>query len=163
MNSDNDPARGNEPADTVAERSHSVVAREVTEVSRALARASGLDESSLRMDSSPGRAPCPSGGDDPDLFTMEHVWSIAGVTEQDLESALDRVQDHVRDEGWSVLMYGPNSSPAEALELRAELPARGLFVEALFLDARNESNSRTESSIAVTVFTTCYRDAAQHS
>ncbi|NJP66702.1 hypothetical protein [Streptomyces spiramenti] len=96
------------------------------------------------------------------MFTVEHVWSIASASERDLESALDRVHEHVRDDGWSVVMYGPNSSSAEALELRAESPALGMFVEALFLDARNESNSRTESSIAVTVFTTCYRSAGDH-
>ncbi|NJQ14176.1 hypothetical protein [Streptomyces bohaiensis] len=159
----NSAARGDAPADTAAERSLSDAAREVAEVSRALARAGGLDQGSLRMDNSPRRAPCPVGGDDPDLFTVEHVWSITGVPEQDLESALDRVHDHVREEGWSVLLYGPNSSPAEALELRAERPDRGHFVDALFLDARNAFNSRTESGIAVTVFTTCYRDAAPHS
>ncbi|NJQ14179.1 hypothetical protein [Streptomyces bohaiensis] len=91
------------------------------------------------------------------------MWSIGGVSEQDLEAALDRVHDHAREEGWSVLMYGPNSSPAEALELRAERPGRGLFLDALFLDARNESNSRTESGVAVTVFTICYRDAVERS
>ncbi len=163
MNSDNSPARVDGSADAATERSHSDVVREVTEVSRALARATGLDEGSLQMDNSPRRTRCPAGGNDPDLYTVRHVWSIGGVSEQDLEAALDRVHDHAREEGWSVLMYGPNSSPAEALELRAERPGRGLFLDALFLDARNESNSRTESGVAVTVFTICYRDAVERS
>ncbi|WP_130799988.1 hypothetical protein [Streptomyces otsuchiensis] len=94
-----------------------------------------------------------------DLYSVRHTWSAAGVPEEELHRAMDRLHAELPAQGWRVLLYEPDSSESESLELRVEHDEDFLLAHARFLDGRKVGvPDGRESEITLTVFTPCYED-----
>ncbi|MFX4291083.1 hypothetical protein [Streptomyces bohaiensis] len=134
---------------------------EVREEVRALAgRLEGLVAPSLdRQEISAYKTACSMDYGRSDLFSASASARLEGAPEDELESGMTRVRDDLEESGWEILMFEPNSSPVQAWELRAEKVDEGLFLRALFTDARTGRLPEGEvSDVYLNVFTQCWTD-----
>lgn len=158
------PAPDTSTEDSAGEPSTEFPVRPVEEVReevRALAgRLEGLVAPSLdRQEISAYKAPCSMGYGRSDLFSSSASARLQGAPEDEMESGMTRVRDDLKESGWEILMFEPNNSPVQALELRAEKVDEGLFLRALFTDARTgRLPEGQESDVYLNVFTQCWTD-----
>ncbi|NJQ14177.1 hypothetical protein [Streptomyces bohaiensis] len=138
------------------------VVREVTDVSDHMMRLLELPEANVERPLPPERSFCPD-GDGSELATVTDLWRATQVPEEDMEAAMDRLHRALSDEGWTVVMFEPNSSDAQSLELRVEKEAEELFAYARFADARTGRLAEGQKSeISVSVFTRCFEDTSKN-
>jgi hypothetical protein len=110
-----------------------------------------------------GKATTPGPGistcdEDPDhLYKTRHFWSIYNTSEDELKAGFQRLRQQLPKNGWKIVEYGPDKSPARSLSLTADSTKDRFSVHAVLMVSTPTNPHEKNPLLAVTVVSGCWR------
>lgn len=102
----------------------------------------------------PGSSQC---GDDQDRnFLMRHSWSISGSSDTQVSQAMTRLKEGLPKQGWKIVSYERNNSPAKSLTLIADHDEKKFGVNVEFWE-KGKSGNNNPPALVVTVVSGCFQ------
>lgn len=91
-------------------------------------------------------------------YVVFHPWSLKDVPEADMAKAMERLREGLPKQGWKILSYAPNDSPARTLTLKAEYEKNDqrYALEVEFWDERGRPGDH-KSLLSVDVVAACHQ------
>ncbi|MGD9482162.1 hypothetical protein WDH52_02705 [Streptomyces sp. TRM70308] len=93
-------------------------------------------------------------------FLMRHTWSLTARNSEALAEAMERLKAELPKQGWKILSYGPNDSPARTLTLMADHPEKKYGISIEYWRTRASDDA---PMLLVGVVSACYKVPAGES
>ncbi|MCX2967456.1 MULTISPECIES: hypothetical protein [Streptomyces] len=87
-------------------------------------------------------------------FLMRHTWSLTARNSEVLAESMERLKAELPKQGWEILSYGPNNSPARTLTLMADHPEKKYGISIEYWRTRASDDA---PMLLVGVVSACYR------
>ncbi|MFF8956310.1 hypothetical protein [Streptomyces sp. NPDC014894] len=153
---------GNKGGDGAGAGSEGVPVRSEAAVKQRVARASGqildvigLKDRAKAKDSMPVPLGCSDHPEGSGVQRVNHLWSLWGPTEAELEGAMDRLKEKLPASGWSIAGEGLDDSRAKSPRIVAESDDGQVAADLRLRIAA--PGGKHGSAIEVSVATKCFR------
>ncbi|MFI1014630.1 hypothetical protein [Streptomyces sp. NPDC020965] len=102
----------------------------------------------------PGTGEC---GDDREKhFLMRHSWNVSGSTDAEVAQAMTRLKEGLPKQGWKIVSYERNNSPAKSLTLIADHDEKKFGVNVEFWE-KGKARKDNPPGLVITVVSGCFQ------
>ncbi|RDG38984.1 hypothetical protein [Streptomyces corynorhini] len=100
-------------------------------------------------------SPCSEDGSESGTLQAYHPWSVYGVPNEELTSAMGRLRERLPKNGWRIIKEGPDGTASKAPQIVADSTDKEFSAD-IRLSVEPAGSDKT-SLIEVTVVSACFR------